>query len=198
CMLLIDEIDAIRGRGRGGDADGWWTAIVTCLLECLDGTTRRKGVIVLGACNVVENLDAAMIRLGRLDRHFEIGLPDETALLGIMRHHMPDADAEALVPAATALAGSTSGADVARIAREARRGARRERRAVTAQDLLDVAMPPDLRPAHLRRLIAVHEAGHAVVGILLGHVPQCLSTVRAGMSNGIKNRPSLMFVIFYF
>lgn len=153
---------------------------MTALLECLDGTSRREGVIVVGACNHPEQLDPAMVRSGRLDRRFEIGLPDETALLGIMRHHLPDADAALLQPAATALAGSMSGADIARIAREARRNARRQKREVTAADLLAIALPVDDRPEEYRRLVAVHESGHAVVGMLLGHIPRCLSTIRIG------------------
>ncbi|MCW4114370.1 AAA family ATPase [Aurantimonas sp. MSK8Z-1] len=187
CIVFIDEVDAIPARGGSGHNSDWWSMIVTALLECLDGISRREGVIVIAACNDPSLLDPALVRSGRLDRRFEIGLPNEDALLRIFAHHLPGADLDALAPAATALAGSTSGADVARIAREARRSARRQKRPVTAEDLLAIALPPDDRPPDLRRLIAVHEAGHAVVGMLCGKLPTCLSTVQAGISGGMMS-----------
>lgn len=188
CILFIDEVDSLRFRGGSGDGDGWWTAIINCVLECVDGTSRREGVIIIAACNNPYLLDPAMVRSGRLDRRFEIGLPDEQALLGIMRHHLPDAVPEELAPAATALAGSASGADVSRIAREARRIARRDKRPVSATDLLSVAMPPDLRSERDRRLVAVHEAGHAVAMMSQGRVPDMLSLVAAdGAQGGVRS-----------
>ncbi|WP_062236550.1 AAA family ATPase [Aureimonas sp. N4] len=183
CIVFIDELDTVRGRG-GSEWDSWWTAIVTCLLECLDGTSRREGIVVIGACNIVEHLDPAMIRSGRLDRRFHIGLPDEDALLRIFQHHLPGEDDQAFGPAATALAGTISGADVSRFAREARRTARRAGRPVVAEDLLSIAMPPDTRSDEMRRLVAVHEAGHAVAEMIRGHVPRALSLVAADGSHG--------------
>lgn len=188
CVLFIDEVDSLRRRGGSGDSDGWWTAIVNAVLECLDGTSRREGIVVVAACNNPGLLDPAMIRSGRLDRQFEIALPDEASLLGIMHHHLPDAVAEELAPAATALAGSASGADIARIAREARRIARREKRAVTAMDLLTVAIPLDTRPDRDRRLVAIHEAGHAIAMMSQGRVPDMLSIVSAdGAHGGVRS-----------
>ncbi|GGD28959.1 hypothetical protein GCM10011335_35130 [Aureimonas glaciei] len=183
-IIFIDEADTIRRRGGSGDGDGWWTAITNAALECVDGTSRREGIIIIAACNSPDMLDPALVRSGRLDRRFEIGLPDEKALLGIMLHHLPDAASADLAPAATALAGSASGADIARIAREARRGARREKRPVTAGDLLAIAIPPDTRPERDRRLVAVHESGHAVAMMSQGRIPDMLSIVSAGGSHG--------------
>lgn len=184
CILFIDEADSLRLRGGSGDGDGWWTAIVNCVLECVDGTSRRHGVIIIAACNNPRLLDPALVRSGRLDRQFEIGMPDEKALLGIMKHHLPGATTEELAPAATALAGSASGADISRITREARRSARREKRAVTAADLLAIAIPLDTRSERDRRLVAVHEAGHAVAMMSQGRVPDMLSIVSAGGAHG--------------
>jgi hypothetical protein len=184
CILFIDEADSLRFRGGSGDGDGWWTAIVNCVLECVDGSSRRHGVIIIAACNNPRLLDPALVRSGRLDRQFEIGLPDEQALLGIMKHHLPDAVAEELAPAATALAGSASGADISRIAREARRLARREKRPVTAADLLSIAIPPDSRSERDRRLVAIHEAGHAVAMMSQGRIPDMLSIVSDGNAHG--------------
>ena len=193
CILFIDEIDTVRGRGAGGgDSDGWWTAITTCLLECLDGIGRIDGIVTIGACNHAENLDPALVRSGRLDRRFEIGLPDEAALTRIFRHHLPDLDDEGIAPIASSMAGTISGADVARIAREARREARRRRGEVDGADLLAIALPADDRTPEMRRLVAVHEAGHAVAMILAGKMPTSLSIVRNGeMHGGVRGDTGL-------
>ena len=185
CILFIDEIDTVRGRcAGGGDNDGWWTAITTCLLECLDGIGRIDGIITIGACNHAEGLDPALLRSGRLDRRFEIGLPDEKALSRIFRHHLPDLDDETITPIATSLAGTISGADVARIAREARREARRRRGEVDGDDLMAIALPADDRTPEMRRLVAVHEAGHAVAMMMAGKIPVSLSIVKSGDNHG--------------
>lgn len=183
-ILFIDEIDVVGSRGGHGDHDGWWRMIITALLESLDGTTRREGLVVIAACNDPNQLDPALIRSGRLDRRFEIGLPDETALARIFAHHLPGADETAFATAATVLAGSASGADVARIAREARRVARRQKRDLVAGDLLSIAMPEDTRPPEVQRLTAVHEAGHAVAAMSLGRMPEALSVIRDGSQFG--------------
>ena len=193
CILFIDEIDTVRGRGAGGgDSNGWWTAITTCLLECLDGLGRIDGIVTIGACNHAENLDPALVRSGRLDRRFEIALPDESGLARIFRHHLPDIDDETIAPIATSLAGTISGADVARIAREARREARRRHGEVTGDDLLGIALPADDRTPEMRRLVAVHEAGHAVAMMIAGKIPVSLSIVRNGqMHGGVRGDTSL-------
>ncbi|MEH6718398.1 MAG: AAA family ATPase [Aurantimonas endophytica] len=185
-ILFIDEIDAIQARGKGGHNSDWWPMIVTAVLESLDGTSRREGIVVIAATNHAAGLDPALVRSGRLDRRFEIGLPDEAGLAGIFRHHMPEVGDDMIAPVATALAGSTSGADVARITREARRLARRQSRAVSGADLMAIALPADDRPEALRRLVAVHEAGHAVALMLGGQVPISLSIVAVdGRAGGV-------------
>ena len=90
-IVFIDEIDAIpkRGSQSSGRHDDWWTAIVTALLQCVDGNFPTEEVIVLAACNHGDNLDAALIRSGRIERRFDIGLPDEEALKQIISHHLP-------------------------------------------------------------------------------------------------------------
>lgn len=184
CIVLIDEIDAIAARGTSKHHDDYWRPIVTSLLECLDGTERREGVVVVAACNYPERLDPALVRSGRLDRRFAIELPDEAALAGILAHHLPNIDLAVLGPVATTLAGTTSGADVARIAREARRIARRAKRDLVADDLLAIAMPADTRPMDLQRRLAIHEAGHAVALICQDRMPVSLSLVSYGGSGG--------------
>lgn len=183
-ILFIDEIDVVGTRGARGDHDGWWSAVITALLEALDGTTRREGLAVIGACNDPSRIDPALLRSGRLDRRFEIGLPDENSLARIFAHHLPDGDAQTFETVATVLAGTTSGADVSRIAREARRVARRAGREIVADDLLSIAMPADRLNARDRRLAAIHEAGHAVVAMAQGERVNTLSLVSGNGAHG--------------
>ncbi|TFF19853.1 AAA family ATPase [Jiella endophytica] len=184
-LVFIDEIDTVRGRGSTDRNDGWFTAITTCLLECLDGIGRREGVIVIAACNDDSSLDPALVRSGRLDRRFFIGLPDEEALAGIFRYHLGDGiDENVIDRVATLFAGTMSGADVVRIARDARRLARLAKRPLAAEDLVAAAVPEDRRSPAVIRRIAIHEAGHAVVRMLFGQVPRSLSIIESGDLGG--------------
>ncbi len=168
-ILFIDEIDSIPTRGLRTYNSEWWTAVVNCLLEELDGFDRREGVIVIASCNDPARLDPALVRAGRLDRHIEIPLPDILALEGIFRTHLADAlSGVDLRPAALAARGHT-GADVERFVRDARRTARKLGRAMRIQDLLDAAGQDARRwSPDARRRVAYHEAGHAIATIVLG------------------------------
>ena len=181
-ILFIDEIDAIPARGVSKDHDDYWRPIVTGLLELMDGTNRTEGVVVIAACNHADGLDPALVRSGRLDRRFDIELPDEAALTQIIAYHVPEASPADIAPIATALAGTVSGADIARIAREAKRAARRAGRQVTAAEILAAALPAETRPRDVLWRTAVHEAGHAVGYLVAGQVPRALSLV---LSDGV-------------
>ncbi|NDW05869.1 AAA family ATPase [Jiella pacifica] len=195
CIVFIDEIDTIPARGAAARHDDWWRTIVNNLLECLDGTGRREGVIVLAACNDDRNLDPALVRSGRLDRRFHIGLPNEDDLAKILAHHLPMIAEDEIQPAAVTLAGSTSGADAARIARDVRQLARSESRRPSGDDLLKVALPADDRPVGLRRRVAVHEAGHAVAILRQGQVPRGLSIVAANGGEVVHDVPVSEFLL---
>ena len=108
---------------------------------------------------------------------------------------------------ATLFAGSLSGADVVRIARDARRRARTQGRHLRSEDLAAVCVPEDSRSPALRRRIAIHEAGHAVVRMHFGTVPRSLSLVgsdgaggsvrtalQAGMIEGLRSDVDAMVV----
>ena len=185
-IVFIDEIDAIPRRGSEGSGrhDDWWTAIVTALLECVDGSFRTEGVIVLAACNHGDNLDPALVRSGRIERRFDIQLPDEAALTTIIAYHVPEAAPSDIAPIATALAGTVSGADIARIAREAKRSARRQKRPVTAAEILAAALPAETRLRDVLWRTAIHEAGHAIGFLTGGQVPRALSLVQTGDIQG--------------
>lgn len=163
-ILFIDEVDAVGDRERfSGDNAQYHSQVVAALLECLDGAEGREGVVVVGATNRPQALDAALLRPGRLDRQLTMPLPDEAARKGILRFHLGErCEGIDLTHAASRTRG-WSGAMLERLARDTRRLARREQRALTAADF-DACLPESIRlsDADLRRT-AVHEAGHAVI-----------------------------------
>jgi cell division protease FtsH len=79
CIVFIDEIDSLPARGSAGHNDSWFTAVLNCLLEQLDGYEKRDGVVICAACNDPSRLDKALVRAGRLDHHVVIPLPDVPA-----------------------------------------------------------------------------------------------------------------------
>ncbi|MGO7018546.1 AAA family ATPase [Rhizobium leguminosarum] len=173
CLLFIDEFDAIGDRAKFPSRhETYSTTVVNALLECLDGTEGREGVIVLGACNYPERIDPALLRSGRLEKHVEFPLPDATARGEILDFHLPSlAGDSALKEIGERLPGK-SGADLEKLAREARRIARKEGRDVNISDVRSqVQVPPPLDGKTLYR-VAVHEAGHALVShaLLLGKI----------------------------
>jgi len=167
-IILIDEIDNFPQRGSLGKAsyDDWNRGVVNGLLECLDGAIDRPGVIVIGATNHPGNIDAALLRPGRLDRHIAIELPDAAARAAILQYHLQSSiDVSSVV----ARAEGFSGADLERVARDARRMARRKQVPVSVEHV-SASMPEMHQLTREQRLeTAIHELGHAVVGIALGH-----------------------------
>jgi cell division protease FtsH len=121
---------------------------------------------VVGATNHPDLIDPALLRPGRLDRHFRIPKPTIDDLKTVLAHHLGKLDG--LERAARACRG-LSPAAVAQVAREARRAARKARRDVGADDVVDaiVARRGRCEPK-LDRRICVHESGHALVGVRLG------------------------------
>ncbi|CUW88493.1 MULTISPECIES: AAA family ATPase [Rhizobium/Agrobacterium group] len=167
CIVFVDEFDNFVQRGSigNGKSDEWMRGVVNGLLELVDGATSREGVIVIAACNDPSGIDEALRRSGRLDRHIELGLPDAGARMNILRDYLGvDLD---LRPYLRRTEGM-SGADLERVARDARRLARRERTEIEERHLV-AALPTRVRrtPDSMRHL-ARHEIGHAVVGHVLG------------------------------
>lgn len=169
CVLFIDELDGISDRATlTTEYKEYWSQIVNLLLEQLAGVEDRPGVVVIGATNHVDHIDAAIRRAGRLDRTIEITLPDSETLAEIFRHHLnADLSDVDLMPAALAATGKT-GADVEAWVRRAKSHARRQRRDLILDDLLqEIRSGREGLPDSLRRVCAVHEAGHLVVGTAL-------------------------------
>ena len=87
-IIYIDECDVLPTRGQSGKDNSWWTAIVTTLLESIQGFEQVEGVFVCASCNDPTRLDPALTRAGRLDHHIRVELPDVAGLIGIFRTHL--------------------------------------------------------------------------------------------------------------
>ena len=137
-ILFIDEIDAVGNRDVSNQHSSWHTGTVTALLEQLDGVSGREDVVVVAATNNRNSVDPALLRSGRLDRVVKISLPDDAAREAIFRVHLKDNLLDADLAAAVHQSEGGSGADIERWCREARRIARKAKRSMELDDLLDV------------------------------------------------------------
>ena len=176
-ILFIDEIDGFGSRASSAHQHKEYTIqVINGLLELLDGTTSREGIVVVGACNTPDRIDPALTRSGRLDRHIRIHLPSQDALAEIMRHHLGQDLAGADLSRAAMLALGGSGADVTRWVRGARRRGRQENRPMLIDDLITEirGKAPEVS-AEMRYRCAAHEAGHALVIAL--QMPDALQVV---------------------
>ncbi|BCB17118.1 AAA family ATPase [Bosea sp. ANAM02] len=171
CILLIDEIDGISDRAMlRGEYVEYWSQIVNLLLEQLAGIDQRPGVVVIAATNFPDRVDAAVKRSGRLDRVIEISKPSADDLAQIFRFHLgPETLADADLMQLALPAKGATGADVEAIVQRAKGTARRAKRELSVDCLLaEIASRHPPLSAQDRNLIAVHEAGHALVGLVLG------------------------------
>ncbi|MHC2574692.1 AAA family ATPase [Rhizobium leguminosarum] len=168
-ILFIDELDAFGERTAGGtDNSSYDVKAINGLLEQLDGLDGREGVVVVGACNHPEWIDAAITRPGRLDRHVRIPLPDLEARAGIFRMHLRGALSDGEHMAFAEGTEGMTGAAIEQIVREARRTARKRRQQLSAEDVFRHVPPMVVMPPQVVRVNAIHEVGHAVVGAVLG------------------------------
>lgn len=168
-ILLIDEIDSLGDRGSfSGHNAEYNTEVVNAMLELLDGSAARSGVVVIGATNYPHKVDPALRRPGRLDRHFALELPDLETRAQIVKLHLAPQQiaAEDLRTVATATVGR-SGADLKQYVADAKRKARRQTRPVEAADILALVPAVRLLEGEERRIACIHESGHAVVGLEL-------------------------------
>eukprot|EP00930_Biecheleria_cincta_P023748 TRINITY_DN1709_c0_g1_i1.p1 TRINITY_DN1709_c0_g1~~TRINITY_DN1709_c0_g1_i1.p1 ORF type:complete len:780 (+),score=180.99 TRINITY_DN1709_c0_g1_i1:302-2341(+) len=179
CIVFIDEIDAIgrqRGAGMGGGNDEREQTLNQILTE-MDGFEGQSGVIVVAATNRADILDNALLRPGRFDRRVTVGLPDAKGREQILEVHVKNkklAEEISLTDVAKRTAGF-SGADLENLMNEsAILTARREKKAITMDEINDATdrVIAGLEGRALadnasKKLIAYHEAGHALVGTLL-------------------------------
>ncbi|MGP9811380.1 AAA family ATPase [Rhodopseudomonas sp. NSM] len=168
-ILFIDELDSFGDRERlEGRHEQYSREVINAFLECLDGVDGREGVVVVGATNLPEKIDKAILRPGRLGKHVKIPLPDLDARIGILRHHLRgDCTSADLADIALRLEGA-SGAVIEQVVRDARRKSRSERRPMTFADLLHGLPVRIVQTEEAFHEACVHEAGHALVGHFLG------------------------------
>lgn len=181
CIVFIDEIDAVgreRGAGIGGGNDEREQTLNQLLTE-MDGFKENKGVIVVGATNRVDILDAALLRPGRFDRQITVGLPDRLGRIGILKVHArnkPFDETVSLVQLANRTPGF-SGADLANLLNEAAILATRYKKTTITKNEVNEAADriiggiagTTMEDTKNKRLIAYHEVGHAIVGSVLAN-----------------------------
>ncbi len=180
CIIFIDEIDAVgrkRGSGVGGGNDEREQTLNQLLVE-MDGFEGDKGIIVIAATNRADVLDSALRRPGRFDRQIKVSTPDvkgREAILKVHAKNKPFAKGVELRSIAEKTPGF-SGADLANLLNEAALLAARENKNEIEKEHLDEAMDRVIGgPAKRsrvytekeKRLVAYHEAGHAIVGMVL-------------------------------
>ena len=199
CIIFIDEIDAVgrqRGAGLGGGHDEREQTLNQLLVE-MDGFGTNEGVIVLAATNRPDVLDKALLRPGRFDRQIVVPAPDVLAREKILEVHSKNkkiADDVDLKTIAKNTSGF-SGADLENVLNEAALlAARRDLKQIGMQEIEDamikVTMGPEkktrVRSEKENKLVAYHEAGHAVVSRFLESQDPVhqISIVPRGMAGG--------------
>ncbi|MBB4190015.1 DNA polymerase III delta prime subunit [Rhizobium aethiopicum] len=167
-VLLLDEFDSIGDRTKFAGSNAQYSIeVVAGLLECLDGAYRREGVVVIGACNDPSRIDRALLRPGRLSRHFALSLPDTIARTGILTTHLDGAlRQKEIVKIAEATLG-LSGAELAQLVADGRRKARGRAQKLRVEDVMSCLPPIAPIKGRLRDRICIHEAGHAAAIIAL-------------------------------
>jgi cell division protease FtsH len=194
-IVFIDELDAVGGV-RGQDVTGERDQTLNQLLVEMDGFTASGDVVVIAASNLLDKLDPALLRPGRFDRQIFVSPPDVSGrerILGVHSRNKPLADDVDLKLVARQTAGLT-GADLANICNEAAIfAARRSASSVGMQDfdasLERVVAGMQSRRTltdHEKRVVAYHEAGHALCGELLPSVDRVhrISIVPRGRALG--------------
>lgn len=199
CIVFVDEIDAVgrhRGAGLGGSHDEREQTLNQILVE-MDGFDTDTNVIIVAATNRPDILDPALLRPGRFDRRVILDRPDmqgRKAILEVHTRGKPLADDVELLTLAKETPGF-SGADIENLVNEAAiLAARRGKKAVGMKDMQDsiekVIAGPERKSRLIseeeKRVVAYHEAGHAVVMRVL---PNCdpvrkVSIVARGMAGG--------------
>ena len=180
CLIFIDEIDAVgrqRGTGLGGGHDEREQTLNQLLTE-MDGFGANEGIIIIAATNRPDVLDPALLRPGRFDRQVTVSLPDKNARIEILKVHAKN---KVLAKNITLeyLAKRTpgfSGADLENLLNEAALLAvRRSKKEITMAEIDEATDRVLMGPAKVtkkytdkeKKLVAFHEAGHAVMGLKL-------------------------------
>ena len=199
CIIFIDEIDAVgrqRGAGFGGGHDEREQTLNQLLVE-MDGMQDNGGIVVIAATNRPDVLDPALLRAGRFDRQITVSLPDRKgreAILGVHarnKHFAKDIDLGALAKRTPGF----SGADLENVLNEAAILSVRDKSETIGMTQIDEAIDRVMMgPAKksrtydekTKKLVAYHEAGHAVIGLFLDNaqVVQKVTIIPRGQAGG--------------
>ena len=200
CIVFIDEIDAVgrhRGAGLGGGHDEREQTLNQLLVE-MDGFESNEGVILVSATNRPDVLDPALLRPGRFDRTIVVSRPDVRGREGIFAVHTrkiplsDDVDIHVLARGTSGMCG----ADIANLVNEAAlNAARYNQKTVMMQDFefaKDKVMMGSERRSMIisdeeKQVTAVHEAGHALLGVVLEHSDPVhkVTIIPRGMALGV-------------
>ena len=182
CLIFIDEIDAVgrsRGVGLGGGNDEREQTLNALLVE-MDGFDTQEGIIIIAATNRADVLDPALLRPGRFDRRITVNLPDVRGREAILKVHSRNVKLDPAVDLSVTARGTPgySGAELANLLNEAALLAARTGKKFVSQPELEEARDK-VRWGRERRSLAMtdenkkltawHEAGHALVNVLLEH-----------------------------
>jgi cell division protease FtsH len=179
CLLFLDEFDSLPNRATLSpeNADFWKPILGALLLHLCDaGNDTRRGIIVMAATNNVADLDAALLRAGRLELAIEIERPDFAGTLNILRHHIRGDLPEAEIAEIAALAERSTGAEIMHFVQIGRSIARDAGRHLEVADLRAVLMPREDIPPDVMWRICCHEAGHAIASLTIpfGKLRRCI------------------------
>jgi len=199
CLIFIDEIDAVgrqRGTGLGGGHDEREQTLNQLLTE-MDGFGENEGIIIIAATNRPDVLDPALLRPGRFDRQVTINLPDAKAREEILKVHAKNKilDKSVNLSNLSLRTPGFSGADLENLLNEAALLAVRRNKPAVSMDEIDEATDRVLMgPAKTSRkitdkekkLVSLHEAGHAVIGIKLEDANEVhkITIIPRGMAGG--------------
>ena len=182
CLVFIDEIDAVgrsRGHGLGGGNDEREQTLNALLVE-MDGFDTQEGIIIIAATNRPDVLDPALLRPGRFDRQVTVNLPDVRGREAILKVHAKNVKLSSEVDLSIIARGTPgySGAELANLLNEAALlAARTNRKAIGMLELEEardkVRWGRERRSMAMsdedKRATAWHEAGHALVNVILQH-----------------------------
>ena len=199
CLVFIDEIDAVgrqRGTGLGGGHDEREQTLNQLLTE-MDGFGANEGIIIIAATNRADVLDPALLRPGRFDRQVTVNLPDVKGREEILKVHARNKKFARNIKLSNIAKRTVgfSGADLENLLNEAALLAVRRNKEVITMGEIDEAQDRVLmgpaKKSHKytekeRKLVAYHEAGHAVVGIKLegANEVQKITIIPRGMAGG--------------
>lgn len=199
CLIFIDEIDAVgrqRGTGLGGGHDEREQTLNQLLTE-MDGFGANEGIIIIAATNRPDVLDPALLRPGRFDRQVTVNLPDVKERESILNVHAKGKilDEQVKLKAIAERTPGYSGADLENLLNEAALLAvRRNKDSIGMEEIDEASDRVLMGPAKVSRkvtdyeknIVAYHESGHAVLGIMLpnGEEVHKITIIPRGMAGG--------------